>query len=542
MSATATGHASSTTASVPPSGAALLAAFIGSLADPANAARALYTLCGSLAPTHLDRDGTLPNLLPFITVRVAPKANHSWQGNHYAMAAVFSDPFKIELHLPPFFGSVTGVTAFLQADGMQFSDYIYRTREIAFLLCELLYIGRIRLMADLQRKFGTLPASLCFRFAPGDGCPEPDVVTLSRNFGANNLLIPDGYYYKHNGYIQHEERVSTDRTPWSDRSDIALWRGTTTGAPFTSKDVMTNERIRLTAICAERPDLFDAKISLIAQVAEADRGAVERVLASHGLLGSMVRMDTFRHHKYALHIDGNTSAAGLFEKMALGCCVLRVASRFEQWIEPRIRPWEHFVPIAADMSNLVSVMTMLISNPDLGERIAKNAFAFATEADYVHEAHVFCRSLCDASDVAPRSIKLEQGPADAVVPLAAPGKASLADAYWNGPEMENGVAFRWTKAERIVWTVPATVAKPGRCRFTVPYHGEIRPGFTSACSLEIAGQTYPLKLEGGMLTAKVVLDKDFDGTVALVTPRPLSTAELGTGSDTRTLGIAIVVG
>lgn len=60
--------------------------------------------------------------------------------------------------------------------------------------------------------------------------------------------------------------------------------------------------------------------------------------------------------RFALDVDGNTNAwANLFQRLLLGCCVIKVASPFgyRQWYYDDLVPWVHYVPVRADMADLV---------------------------------------------------------------------------------------------------------------------------------------------------------------------------------------------
>ncbi|MBN9025858.1 MAG: lipopolysaccharide-modifying protein, partial [Rhizobiales bacterium] len=45
----------------------------------------------------------------------------------------------------------------------------------------------------------------------------------------------------------------------------------------------------------------------------------------------------------------------LYTRMLLGCCVLKVASPsgFRQWFYDEFVPWTHYIPVAADLSDIV---------------------------------------------------------------------------------------------------------------------------------------------------------------------------------------------
>ena len=65
-------------------------------------------------------------------------------------------------------------------------------------------------------------------------------------------------------------------------------------------------------------------------------------------------------------------------KLASGSCILKVDSKYKfyQWFYQFMKPWEHFVPINADLSDLNEKLIYLRHNQEIGEKIAKNSTEF----------------------------------------------------------------------------------------------------------------------------------------------------------------------
>jgi hypothetical protein len=72
--------------------------------------------------------------------------------------------------------------------------------------------------------------------------------------------------------------------------------------------------------------------------------------------------------KYQIDIDGNSSSwPGLFQRLLSGDTVLKVTSNkgWRQWYYDDLLPWENFVPVASDLSDLVEIVDWLVGHDEL---------------------------------------------------------------------------------------------------------------------------------------------------------------------------------
>ena len=69
-------------------------------------------------------------------------------------------------------------------------------------------------------------------------------------------------------------------------------------------------------------------------------------------MSNCVSLDRFQKYKLLLQIDGNGNSWELIKKLRLGCCMLVVDSDWELWHNQILRPWQHFVYVSRDMSDL----------------------------------------------------------------------------------------------------------------------------------------------------------------------------------------------
>jgi hypothetical protein len=167
-----------------------------------------------------------------------------------------------------------------------------------------------------------------------------------------------------------------------------------------------NEDLTLrTRMCLVLKDVpgCDAKLSQIVQSAtpELDRAR----LSAAGILGEHIPPRRWLRVRYHVAVDGNSLAwSSTFTRFAMGCCILRPesAAGFEQWYTPRLVPWRHHVPVAADLGDLVDRIAWCRANPDEAAAIAERGRRLVAELSYERELDDAARRLDQALANGPR--------------------------------------------------------------------------------------------------------------------------------------------
>jgi hypothetical protein len=202
----------------------------------------------------------------------------------------------------------------------------------------------------------------------GDGGYSPGLAFSEHR--PDYFLIPDAHYMDAERYEPFREALRAEPVAWHDRVPVAFWRGATTGI-ITEPSVGWRglPRIRLCGIGRDRTDIIDAGITNVVQI---DDPTATDWLRNHGLMRDSVSARSFQNYRYQIDIDGNTNSwAGLPMKLLSGSPVLKVASPtgHQQWYYDRLLPWINFVPVAADMADIVENVEWLRRNDDVARRI-----------------------------------------------------------------------------------------------------------------------------------------------------------------------------
>jgi hypothetical protein len=205
------------------------------------------------------------------------------------------------------------------------------------------------------------------------------------------ILIPDHIFVRTRGYEAERALARRRITPWEERSDRIVWRGSTTGTGLISKPQLSTDDRELIArvrLCLALKDVqgTDAKLSGITQ--SVDKGLDHARLGKAGVLGELISPICWYGLKFAIDIDGNSNAwSNFFTRLVMGCCVLKVGSPagYRQWYYADLEPWAHFVPVRADLSDLHEQIAWCRANSAACRDIAARGQEFAMAHDFSTE-------------------------------------------------------------------------------------------------------------------------------------------------------------
>ena len=173
------------------------------------------------------------------------------------------------------------------------------------------------------------------------------------------FLVPDPAFMTEHFYQPFRELADSQPARWHQRRDTLLWRGSISGEGLTITHAMDvddpalKQRVRL---CLALRGLADVDVKLLASARDKSEQQATAAVEAHGLLGAPIAPSRWIDVKFALDIDGPTNSwANFYTRMLLGCCVLKVASPsgFRQWYYDDLVAWTHYVPVAADLSDLI---------------------------------------------------------------------------------------------------------------------------------------------------------------------------------------------
>jgi hypothetical protein len=203
--------------------------------------------------------------------------------------------------------------------------------------------------------------------------------------GQQVTLIPDVRFWVQRGYFADRQQFRRQWVPWEDRASQVLWRGSTTGAadsPITSQSIQRLPRFQLCKLATNGAGLegvLDAKLTDFGQTRDPEeREKIRALLEQLGVFSPPVPQTEFLKYRYQIDIDGNSNSWSFLLKLSMGSCVLKVASEWRQWYYDGLRPWEHYVPVSGDLSDLEERVRWCLDNDEAARDIGANGLKFAS--------------------------------------------------------------------------------------------------------------------------------------------------------------------
>lgn len=168
-------------------------------------------------------------------------------------------------------------------------------------------------------------------------------------------------------------------TPWTNKIAQVVFRGTTTGAGTTPE---TNQRLRMWDLVQRLPKdqarLFNVgfvKWNIRPRKHESEP-YFDIIKQSTYPRVAFMTPQAQSTYKYILNVEGHVAAFRLGYEMSYGSVILLVESEWKMWFSHMIHPWIHYVPVKADMSDLVEMVAWCEANQDRCQMIAQNALDF----------------------------------------------------------------------------------------------------------------------------------------------------------------------
>ncbi|XP_062312490.1 protein O-glucosyltransferase 2 [Osmerus eperlanus] len=147
--------------------------------------------------------------------------------------------------------------------------------------------------------------------------------------------------------------------PWREKNASGFWRGRDS----------RKERLDLVKLARAHPDMVDAAFTNFFFFKHDE--------SLYGPLVKHVSFFDFFKYKYQINIDGTVAAYRLPYLLAGDSVVLKQDSGYYEHFYSQLRPWEHYIPVRADLGDLLDKITWARQHDQEAKKIAEAGQQFA---------------------------------------------------------------------------------------------------------------------------------------------------------------------
>lgn len=222
----------------------------------------------------------------------------------------------------------------------------------------------------------------------GDKLPVP-VLVQAQPAKCKGVLMPWWAYMTLDWAKLYSDRIhrASAKWPWEERTAKLFWRGSDTGCllpdscesgvcsctNWTSSNWPRFPRSKLTLTSTVVPARVDALFTK--NVVHHD--CAENFDAAGLWVDDLVPPEKHVHYKYLMYIDGLSFSDRLYWLMLTNSLIFRSDSQLRVWIDSGLQPWEHYVPVAENLTDLVDRLDWARANDKESAAIATAGTNFA---------------------------------------------------------------------------------------------------------------------------------------------------------------------
>lgn len=244
-----------------------------------------------------------------------------------------------------------------------------------------------RILARLN-KAKRLP-NLDFLICMNDGVPEgsPDfwitphqapvlAWAKKKNEAPYIVLIPDFLTTRESSWHVDVAAIEAKykTVPWKNKIEKAFWRGASNDKAYSLENYATKPRFLISWLSSQNPALIDAGYC------RAFPADVEQLFQKMGLMVGYASIAAHLDYKYLPVLDGYMCTFPGFQwRLLSGSLTLKQESDEVQYFYSALKPYEHYLPVKNDLSDLLEKISWAKSHDAECKAMAENARAFARE-------------------------------------------------------------------------------------------------------------------------------------------------------------------
>lgn len=222
--------------------------------------------------------------------------------------------------------------------------------------------------------------------------PLPIFIITKARQDAGFILIPDWFALKEFEPDKSLVVQGNALYPWESKSHLLFFRGGDSGI-WDLRRWPDFPRPKLMKLSNEYPDLIDAKFSYL------HHRQFHEYAHQQGFMGEWISMQETIQHKYLMDIDGNCAPTPRFPLLLhSNSVILKNMTDSMLWFYGTIKPYEHFIPVKENLSDLLTQLAWAKNHDEECQKISENARKLAAEVLSPESIYLYLyQLLCEYS-------------------------------------------------------------------------------------------------------------------------------------------------
>nr|GAT50255.1 predicted protein [Mycena chlorophos] len=191
----------------------------------------------------------------------------------------------------------------------------------------------------------------------------------------SDILVPSEFYYSDSDWSP--KAPFPDNVNWTDKIPQAYWRGKTSGGWIYGENYHAFPRFRIVDMSRTRRGaiLLDVAISGFHDSLCGDRCNGNGIKKKY-VTGKTAPREEMYKYKYLVDLDGNSFSGRYLGLLRSGSLVFK-STVFSEFFNDWIRPFEHYIPVRPDLSDLFDKIEWARANDAEARRIQQAGKAVA---------------------------------------------------------------------------------------------------------------------------------------------------------------------
>ncbi|CAK5284288.1 unnamed protein product [Mycena citricolor] len=189
----------------------------------------------------------------------------------------------------------------------------------------------------------------------------------------SDILYPGQYFYDDSWWSG--SFAFSNNVKWEDKLDKIYWRGMSNGGHIIGDNYRRFPRFRLIDMARNNSDILDVRMTQFAEThctTNCDRSGI---IAEYNIGPPADPKENIYKYKYLLDVDGNTFSGRFLGLLKSGSLVFK-STAFDEYFNHWLRPYEHYIPVRPDLSDLMEKVRWAMNNQNEARRIQESGKLF----------------------------------------------------------------------------------------------------------------------------------------------------------------------